>query len=70
MPLRLYENHRFVLASGCAPARRGHCQLLAEIAARRVADDMGAGAAEMIHQLNDIPDQPIKRELAVGRRHL
>jgi hypothetical protein len=52
------------------PLAFSHRQLLAEIAARRVADDMGAGAIEMVHQLGDIPDQPIEAELAIGGRDL
>jgi hypothetical protein len=31
---------------------------------------MGAGAAEMVHQLADILDQPFERQFAIGRRDL
>ena len=43
-----------------------HRQLLAEIAAGRIADDMGAGAPQMIHQFADIPDQPLEGQRAIG----
>ena len=43
-------------------SRLGHRQLLAEIAAGRIADDMRAGEAEMVHQLGDIGDQPFERQ--------
>jgi len=51
---------------------RGEChrQLLAEIAARRIADDMRALDAEMVEQLDDIGDQPVERKRLFRWRHL
>ena len=39
-----------------------HRQLLAEIAAGRIADDMSAVATELIHQLGNVLYQPLERE--------
>ena len=44
-----------------------HRQLLAEITAGRIADDMGIGATQMVHQLGDVAYQPVEGKRAIGR---
>src|SRR5439155_16060679 len=52
------------------PRRPGHRHLLAEIAARRVADEMRALDAEMVEELGDIGHEAIEGERLAPRRHL
>ena len=64
-PRRGAEQHQ-----AAHPFATVHRQLLAEITASRIADDMRIGAIQMVHQLGDVAHQPVQGKLAIGGRYL